>query len=89
MEIGKTVFEFEGGSPQGLAMDDDDNIYVYNESVFYWIPPLRNKIHFMKQTYAKKKSPNKMVSPISFNSETRILYVTNNETDTVQTYWIS
>lgn len=90
MRTGKTVFEFEGGSPQGVASDNEDNIYVYNDSAFYWIPPLRQKIHYMQQGYNKKttKQP-KMVNAIAYNDSLNMLYLTSRDESKIKTYRIA
>lgn len=90
MKTGKTIYQFEGGSPQGITCDLNDNIYVYNDDQFYWIPPLRNKIHYMQQGYSKRarKDP-KMAVAISYNDTTRTLYKTCFDKETIETYTVT
>ncbi|KAL4233406.1 hypothetical protein ACF0H5_008087 [Mactra antiquata] len=91
MRTGKTVFEFEGGSPQGVAFDKDDNIYVYNDSAFYWIPPMRQKIHYMQQGYNKKTSSRRetrMFNSIAYNDSLNMLYLADADKSTIKTYKI-
>lgn len=91
MKTGKTLFEFEGGCPQGITYDEDNNIYVYNDTAFYWIPPLRNKIYYMQQTYVKKanRRETRMAYTIYFNNKSRLLYLTNIDKDVIETFRIS
>lgn len=90
MKTGKTIFEFEGGSPQGLAYDKEDNIYVYNDSAIYWIAPLRQKIHYMQQGYNKKlnRRDSRLANAITYNDKTHTLYLTNIDKSTIETYRI-
>lgn len=89
MKTGKTLFEFEGGSPQGLAYDKEDNIYVYNDSAFYWIAPLRQKIHYMQQGYKKSgRRDDRLANAICYNDSKQLLYLTNIDKSIIETYQI-
>ena len=91
IKTGKTIYEFEGGFPQGVTIDRDDNLYVYNDAALYWIPTLRNKIYYMLQNYNKKsaKKETNMKCAISFDNPTRHLYITNAEKETIEVYKIT
>ena len=90
LKTGKTVFQFDGGAPQGITCDLNDNIYMYNEGQMYWIPALRNKIHYMQQEYAKKvsKKDQRLEVYISYNDTNKTLYKTCTDRGTIETYTV-
>lgn len=88
---GKTLFQFEGGAPQGITYDLDDIIYVYNEGQMYWIPPSRSKIHYMQQGFNKKKTKKdqRMAVAICYNETQKILYKTCVDKETIETFSVT
>jgi len=93
MRTGKTMYQYDGGSPQGVVCSGDNDVYVYNDGQLLWMPEDRGKLVLMQQD-KKKKTPRKdkdktrLVS-LTIDPATGYLYQTSAETPVIHTYKVS